>query len=180
VSRTRAAKRRRAGRKRKMGERVNGKLKQAPERGWANMNVVLVARCARRGLRPTDDNLRKMRDQREGSVLGRLLNDNSITEAQHDAGYKYETLYRAWARTAGMGPMTPPAGSYGLTIAGRDAVANGTAEAAQTAYFNAADVLDHASTFAVWEVKRVCLEDQEPKMMDRLGDGLDLLVAYFG
>ncbi len=139
------------GRKRKQGKRdAKGRLKAMPaeERGWANMNTVLIKRCANRGLRSVDkhgqpiyENLKRMRDAREGYVLGRLLNDEAISEGMHDAGLRLQVVYDRWAKTAGMPRITPPAGSYGLTIAGRDNVPDDTAKGDQAAYFDAAQAL---------------------------------------
>ena len=172
---------RRRGRKRKQGQRdLKGRLKAAPERGWANMNTVLVKRCSNRGIKPTDDNLRKMRDAREGYVLGRLLNDEAISEGMHDAGLRFQVVYDRWAKTARLPRITPPAGSYGLTIAGWDTAPDDTAKGAQGAYFDAAQALAETGKLAEWEAKRVCLEDAEPKNMLALCMGLRGLRKHFG
>ena len=175
------AKHRRAGRNRKTGQRgAKGRLKAAPERGFANMNVVLAKRCANRGLDPKDDeSLRKMRDAREGYVLGRLLNDGAISEGMHDAGLRFQVVYDRWAKAAGMPRITPPAGSYGLTIAGRDTSPDDTADDSQAAYFDAAEALAETGKLAEWETKRVCLEDAEPKNILALSMGLRGLRKHF-
>ena len=178
---TRSVKRRRASRKRAPGERYsNGHLKSAPERGWAHMSVVLDARCRHRGWRVTDDALRKARDPLEGHVLGRLLNDKAITEAQHDAGRRFEVVYCAWAKSAGMPRITAPAGSYGQSIPGRDEVPDDVAATAERVYWAAALALLKAGKMVEWWTKRVCLEDCEADNMGAVAAGLDRLVDHFG
>ncbi len=179
---TRSVKKRRAGRKSEAGARFPcGKkdLRGAPERGWVNMQPVLEARCRKRGLRPSDDNLRKMRDPLEGYSLGKLKNDGAITEAQHDAGQKYWIAYYNWARSADMPRITAKAGSYGLTSPGRSEVPDEVAEAAQRIYYAAADALIGAGMLAEWECRRVCLEDQEVLNPIALSNGLNSLWEHF-
>jgi len=183
MAQTRAAKRRRQGRNRKGEPRYKcGKLKrEAPkERGWANMAPVLTARCLKRGKRLTEQNLQAMRDHREGSVLGRLLNDELITSRQYDAGQKYHAAYLGWTGTNGIPRITAAAGSYGQTVAGRSEVPDEAAEAATKAYYAADKALNRGSLFAAREAKRVCLEDAEPQSMVFLSLGLRRLRAHFG
>ncbi len=177
---TRSVKKRRAGRSRKGGERYkNGQICKAPERVWANMHPVLEARCRKRGLRPSDDNLRAMRDPLEGYALGKLKNDGAITEAQHDAGQKYWVAYYNWAKSADMPRITAKAGSYGLTSPGRSEVPDEYAEAAQRIYYAAADALISAGMLAEWECRRVCLEDEEVLNHGALSNGLNSLWMHF-
>ncbi len=178
---TRAVKRRRAGRKRQAGARYGGgKLKTAPERGWAHMNTVLVARCLHNGLRLTDDNLRAMRDPLNGSELGRLYLHKHISEAQYNGAQKYHAAYLGWAKAAGMPRITPKASSYGLTVAGRSEVSDEVAHAAEGAYWDAAHALITAGMLAEHLVKRLVLEDAAVVQMEGLSRGLDALAAHFG
>ena len=180
---TRSAKRRRAGRKRMDKPRHKcGQLKAgAPkERGWANMAPVLTARCIKRGRRLTEQNLQAMRDHREGSVLGRLVNDGLITSRQYDAGQKYHAAYLGWTGTNDIPRITAPAGSYGQTVAGRSDVPDEAAEAATKTYYAADKALARGSLFAAREAKRVCLEDAKPQSMVFLSLGLRRLRAHFG
>lgn len=173
----------RRGRKRKLGQREkNGRLKREapPERGWENMRVVLSKRCANRGLRPNVENLRKMRDAREGYVLGRILNDGMISEADHNAGLKFQALHVEWAAANGIPRINAPASSYGLRIAGKSDSSDQRAKASQDEYFAAANALISSGMLAEWETKRVCLENQEPKNMESLQNGLGRLREHFG
>ena len=177
---TKSAKRSRGGRSRKLGGRFScGKLRAAPERGWAVMQPALEARCKRRKLRPTPENLRNMRDPLEGYSLGRLKNDGAITEAQHGAGQKYWASYYNWARTADMPRITAKAGSYGLTSPGRSEAPDEVAEAAQRIYYAAAAALISAGRPAEWECRRVCLEDENVRNHGALSSGLESLLAHF-
>ncbi len=186
---TRSVKKRRAGRNRKGGARYapcgahkGGRVKaDSPnERGWANMAPVLTARCVKRGRRMTEQNLQAMRDHREGSVLGRLLNDGLITARQYDAGQKYHAAYKGWAGANGIPRITAPAGSYGQTVAGRSEVSDERAEAATKLYYAASDALSCGSLLAECETKRVCLEDVNPQSMAFLFLGLSRLRKHFG
>ena len=175
-----SSKRRRGGRNRKLGPRYqDGQLCKAAERGWANMQPVLEARCKARGLRPSEDSLRAMRDPLEGYSLGKMKNDGTITESQHDAGQKYWHAYYNWARTSGMPRITAKAGSYGLTSPGRSEAPDEVAETAQRTYYAAADALISAGMIAEWECRRVCLEDEDVRNRGALFNGLDSLLAHF-
>ncbi len=179
---TRSVKRRRAGRNREAGARFPcGKkdLGTAPERGWANMHPVLEARCRKRGIRPSDDNLRKMRDPLEGYSLGKLKNDGAITDEQHSAGQKYWVAYYNWAKSADMPRITAKAGSYGLTSPGRSESPDEYAEAAQRIYYPAADALIGAGMLAEWECRRVCLQDEDVLDPIALSNGLNILWEHF-
>ncbi len=184
---TRSVKKRRAGRKRMGGQRLKcGHLRSTPsiaaqgERGWANMVPVLAARCAKRGLRITEQNLQAMRDHREGSVLGRLLNDKLITARMYDAGQKYHAAYLGWTGANGIPRITAPAGSYGQAVPGRSEVPDEAAEAATKVYYSASHALACGSLLAERETKRVCLEDVNPQSMVFLFLGLKRLRAHFG
>lgn len=176
-----SAKRRRAGRKRKFGQRhTNGSLKSPPERNEVNTSTVFETRCRHLDIKPKKADRREILDPLRGYVLGKLFLTDIVSEAQHNAGWHYEITYRNWARTAGMPRMTPPAGSYGQSVPGRDDVPDDEAKAAQQAYFAVARALCRAPMLAEWEVKRVCLEDVEPKNITTLCLGLDRLVEHYG
>jgi len=149
------------------------------------MNVVLEARCRKRGIRPTHENLALMRDQREGFILGRMYADKRITESQFNAGQRLCELYSAWAKGCGMPRVTAKASSYGLTVPGRDGGGDDAAQAAEDAYFAAAKALIGAGMMAEFCVRRICLEDNESGshakfFMDCLNLGLDALATHFG
>ncbi len=149
------------------------------------MNVVLLARCKRRGLRPTDDNLKLMRDQREGFVLGRMFTDKTITESQFNAGQRFEELYHMWAKSAGIPRVTAKASSYGLIVPGRGGGSDDAAQAAEDAYFAASKVLISEGMLVENAVRRICLGDNEMGVhseffMERLKTGLTVLAKHFG
>ncbi len=149
------------------------------------MNVVLLARCKRRGLRPTEDNLKLMRDQREGFVLGRMYADKRINETQFNAGQRFEEFYSNWAKSAGMPRVTAKASSYGLAVPGRDVSGDDAAQATEDTYFAAANALISAGMMPEFCVRRICLEDNESGshaeyFMECLRSGLDALAKHFG
>ncbi len=178
---TRSVKRRRAGRNRKGGERYkNGNPVHPPERNSVNTCTVFETRCRHDDLNPKRADRKEILDPFRGYALGRLFLSDAVSEAEHDAGRKYEADYRRWVRTAGMPRITAPAGSYGQSIPGRDDVPDDKAEAAQRVYFEAAQALSLGSLIAAWEVKRVCLEDKKTMFPADLRDGLKRLVAHYG
>ncbi len=177
---TRSVKKRRAGRNRKGGERYkNGKLVEL-ERNSMNTSTVFETRCRKDDANPKTADRMEILNPLRGYVLGRLFLSESVSEAEHDAGRKYEADYRRWVRTNGMGRINPPAGSYGQSTPGRDDVPDDEAKAAQTTYFEAAQALSRGSLIGEWEVRWVCLEDNNPLFPAELRDGLKLLVAHYG
>ena len=176
-----SGKRRRAGRNRKGGQRyTNGKLMYPPERNDVNTGTVFQARCRQFDINSRKTDRKDVLNPLRGHVLGRLFLAEIISDAQHNAGRKYEADYRNWARTAGMPRITPPAGSYGQSVPGRDDVPDDVAEAAERVYFDVARALCRAPMLAEWEVKRVCLEDVEPRRIEMLCSGLDRITAHYG
>ncbi len=177
---TRSVKRRRAGRNRKGGERYkNGKLVEL-ERNSMNTSTVFEARCRKDDANPKTADRREILNPLRGYVLGRLFLSESVSEAEHDAGRKYEADYRRWVNTNGMARITAPAGSYGQSVPGRDEVPDDVAKAAQTTHFAAAQALSLGPLISAWEVKRVCLEEKEPMFPADLRGGLKRLADHYG
>ena len=176
-----SGKRRRAGRNRMGGQRYkNGELKRLPERNDSNTSTVFETRCRHDGINPRKADRKEILDPLNGYILGKLYIAKAVSEAQRSAGYKYEVTYRDWARTAEMSRMTPPAGSYGQSVPGRDEVSDDEAKAAQRCYFEAADALSLAHRDARSDVIRVCLMGAAPQNIAMLNSGLDVLVSHFG
>jgi len=178
---TKSAKLRRRGRKRKAGQRYRcGRLSITPDRNDGNTNTVFETRCRQDEINPKKADRKEILDPLRGHVLGRLLLSEMISEAQNDAGQKYEKTYHNWARTNDIPRITPPAGSYGQSVPGRDDVPDDEAKVAQRAYFEVADALEQVNRGTRWEVIRVCLEGAEPKNIAALCFGLDRLVSHYG
>lgn len=171
----------RKGRPRKAGERNPcGRLKVTEEQRFEVIRPVLEARCNQRGVPPSEENLRAMKDHREGYVLGRLLNNKQITEAEHDAGLRFQESFVKWARLNGIPLPNGAVSSYGLRVSGRSLADDDAAEAAQKQYYRAAAVLIRAGMLAEHNVKLVCLQNEEPTNVNSLRAGLVQLSGAFG
>lgn len=166
----------RAGRPRKAGvPRSNGRIALAHREPMDDPTATARAQRFRDGAKPED-----WRDQRRGSMLGRLLLKGCITEEQFEAGERWHGVVHRFARAWNIPMHTPRAvdlnavrGSSGHEIDPDDA------KRIRRAYEDAYAALHSAGREALISVTECCIREEVPLLLS-LRIGLNALVGHFG
>lgn len=178
---------RRAGRKRDdcVARYPGGKKKPRTEtdRAMDARRTVCEARCRRFGLRVTDANLRKVADNRFGSVLGILSKAKIITEAMEEAGYKYAKLEADYARAIGFPKRGAAIAAYGEVTGGLSEDADGYVEDIRRRHAEMKADFNRLGTLPRRALNSVVLDEGAEYLTERglaaLRIGLKAMVLHF-
>lgn len=165
----------RAGRKRKIADRKGGRIVAAERTPMDDPTATARAQRFRDGANPEN-----WRDQRRGSVLGRLLIRGLISDEQFEAGERWHGVVHRFARAWNIPMHTPRAVDLNAVRGGSNVDLDpDEAKRIRRAYEDAFYALHEAGKQATNAVNEACVRDEVPLLL-ALRIGLNALIVHFG